>query len=71
MTKAIALKKERGNPQPRIIKASVGLLSLAGLANQGIGKFIRNSLPTLPKYLKFGLPVIVLVLVGFQVVKMP
>lgn len=56
VTKTITLKPRIGNPKPWIIKTEAGLLNSVGLANEGIEKFIKE---TLPKYLEFGPPIIV------------
>lgn len=56
VTKSITLRPKAGNPLPWIVKIEGGFLNSVGLANEGIEKFIKE---TLPRYLEFGPPVIV------------
>ena len=55
LSKTITPKPREGNPQPRIIKIETGIMNSVGLANEGIEKFIEE---TLPKCLKIGPPII-------------
>lgn len=47
ITKAVTLHPREGNPPPRIIETSCGLLNSIGLANVGVEAFIREKLPFL------------------------
>jgi dihydroorotate dehydrogenase (NAD+) catalytic subunit len=47
MTKSLSFKPRRGNPPPRIVETSSGLLNSIGLANIGVHKFIEQKLPDL------------------------
>lgn len=55
ISKTITLKPKKGNPLPWIVKVEGGFLNSIGLANEGIEKFVKE---TLPQYLKFGPPII-------------
>lgn len=48
--KGISLKEVKGNPMPRIIETSAGMLNAIGLQNVGVEKFIKEKLPLLRKY---------------------
>ncbi len=56
VTKTITLKPKVGNPPPRLVETSSGLLNSIGLANVGIELFLKEKLPYLKK---FSTPVIV------------
>jgi dihydroorotate dehydrogenase (NAD+) catalytic subunit len=47
ITKAVTLHPREGNPPPRIVETSCGLLNSIGLANLGVEAFIREKLPFL------------------------
>lgn len=47
ITKTITLKPRVGNPFPRIAETPSGMLNSIGLANVGVGAFIRDKLPFL------------------------
>jgi len=46
-TKAITLEPREGNPPPRIVETSSGMLNAIGLENVGVEAFIRDKLPFL------------------------
>lgn len=46
-TKSISLKPRKGNPTPRIIETSSGMLNAIGLANMGLDQFIEEKVPIL------------------------
>jgi dihydroorotate dehydrogenase (NAD+) catalytic subunit len=48
--KGISLKEVSGNPMPRIIETSAGMLNAIGLQNVGVEKFIKEKLPFLRNY---------------------
>ena len=56
VTKTITLKPRCGNPSPRIIETSCGLLNSIGLENDGCERFIKEKLPF---FRKLGVPLIV------------
>lgn len=56
VTKTITLEPRTGNPLPWMIKIESGMINSVGLANEGIERFIKE---TLPKYQKIGPPIIV------------
>lgn len=56
ITKGITLKPTVGNPPPRLIETSCGLLNAIGLENPGVEVFIKEKLPYLRQ---FDTPVIV------------
>lgn len=47
ITKSITLNQREGNPPPRIVETSSGILNSIGLQNDGIESFIKNNLPFL------------------------
>lgn len=47
ITKSITLKPRAGNPSPRIVETSSGMINSIGLANIGVEKFISDKLPLL------------------------
>ena len=47
VTKAVTLRPREGNPPPRLVETSCGLLNSIGLANVGVEAFIREKLPHL------------------------
>lgn len=47
MTKAITLKPRDGNPPPRIVETTAGMINSIGLANVGVERFITEKLPFL------------------------
>jgi dihydroorotate dehydrogenase (NAD+) catalytic subunit len=48
--KGISLKPKRGNPPPRIIETSSGILNAIGLQNVGVEVLINKKLPYLQKF---------------------
>ncbi|MCX8083587.1 MAG: dihydroorotate dehydrogenase [Calditerrivibrio sp.] len=48
--KGISLKEVKGNPMPRIIETSAGMLNAIGLQNVGVEKFLKEKLPLLRRY---------------------
>ncbi|MFW6055340.1 MAG: dihydroorotate dehydrogenase [Thermodesulfobacteriota bacterium] len=48
VVKGLSLKPRQGNPGPRIVETSCGLLNAIGLENIGVEAFIRDKLPLLP-----------------------
>jgi dihydroorotate dehydrogenase (NAD+) catalytic subunit len=46
-TKSISLEPRKGNPTPRIIETSSGMLNAIGLANMGLEQFIEEKIPIL------------------------
>lgn len=50
ITPSILIKPKRGNPPPRIVETSAGLLSSLGYQNIGIENFIKEKLPNLTKF---------------------
>ncbi|MDA0986292.1 MAG: dihydroorotate dehydrogenase [Bacteroidetes bacterium] len=46
-TKSLSLKPRDGNPSPRIVETSSGMLNSIGLANIGVQKFINEKIPLL------------------------
>jgi dihydroorotate dehydrogenase (NAD+) catalytic subunit len=63
VVKSTSREPRRGNPTPRIVETSSGILNAIGLQNDGIDKFIEVKLPFLRQ---FDVPVIVN-LVGYEV----
>lgn len=59
IVKGISLLPRPGNPPPRIIETSCGMLNAIGLENVGVERFITEKLPYLQK---FSTPVIVNIL---------
>lgn len=49
ITKSITLKPRAGNPTPRIVETSSGMLNAIGLANIGLEQFIEEKIPILEK----------------------
>ncbi|MBN1154558.1 dihydroorotate dehydrogenase [candidate division KSB1 bacterium] len=49
VTKTLTLNPRVGNPFPRIVETSSGMLNSIGLANVGVGKFISDKLPFLAR----------------------
>ncbi|MBU0700961.1 dihydroorotate dehydrogenase [bacterium] len=45
--KGITLKERHGNPMPRIVETSAGMLNSVGLQNMGLSRFLREKLPLL------------------------
>jgi dihydroorotate dehydrogenase (NAD+) catalytic subunit len=56
VVKGLSLKPMAGNPPPRIVETSGGMLNAIGLANVGLEAFLRDKLPKLGK---FTVPIIV------------
>jgi dihydroorotate dehydrogenase (NAD+) catalytic subunit len=50
VVKGLSLKPMPGNPPPRIVETSGGMLNAIGLANIGLEAFLRDKLPKLRKY---------------------
>lgn len=46
-TKSISLKPRKGNPTPRIVETSSGMLNAIGLANMGLDEFLEKMVPVL------------------------
>ena len=59
VTKTITLKPRLGNPPPRIVETSSGMLNAIGLQNPGVEAFIEEKMPF---FRKLGIPVIVSVM---------
>ena len=49
-TKGLSLKPKVGNPVPRVIETSSGMLNAIGLENIGLNAFLSDKLPLLDKY---------------------
>jgi len=49
ITKSIALKRNSGNPPPRICESSAGLINAIGVPSEGIDWFVQNKLPIFKK----------------------
>ena len=49
-TKGLSLKPKVGNPVPRVIETSSGMLNAIGLENIGLDAFLSDKLPRLGKY---------------------
>ena len=49
ITKSIALKRNSGNPPPRISESSAGLINAIGVPSEGIDWFVQNKLPIFKK----------------------
>lgn len=49
VTKSISLKRNLGNPPPRICESTAGLINAVGLPSGGIEHFIKRKLPILRK----------------------
>ena len=50
VVKGLSLTPREGNPPPRIVETSAGMLNSIGLQNIGIDAFIREKLPFLKKF---------------------
>ena len=50
VVKGLSLTPREGNPPPRIVEISAGMLNSIGLQNIGIDSFIRDKLPFLKKF---------------------
>jgi dihydroorotate dehydrogenase (NAD+) catalytic subunit len=48
--KGISLNEVQGNPMPRIMETTSGMLNAIGLQNVGVHKFLKDKLPYLRKY---------------------
>ena len=48
--KGISLKPREGNPPPRIVETSCGMINSIGLQNVGLNKFIKEKLPFMRKF---------------------
>ena len=48
-TKSISLEPRKGNPAPRIVETSSGMLNAIGLANMGLEQFVEEKIPILNK----------------------
>jgi dihydroorotate dehydrogenase (NAD+) catalytic subunit len=48
-TKSISLEPRKGNPTPRIVETSAGMLNAIGLANMGLEQFLQEKIPILKK----------------------
>jgi dihydroorotate dehydrogenase (NAD+) catalytic subunit len=48
-TKAVTLEPRAGNPPPRLVETSCGLINSIGLANPGLKAFLSDKLPTLAR----------------------
>jgi dihydroorotate dehydrogenase (NAD+) catalytic subunit len=49
VTKSITLDPRAGNPTPRIVETSSGMLNAIGLANMGLERFLAEKIPVLEK----------------------
>ncbi|MBL7214287.1 MAG: dihydroorotate dehydrogenase [Phycisphaerae bacterium] len=49
VTKSISLEPRAGNPTPRIVETSSGMLNAIGLANMGLERFLEEKVPILEK----------------------
>jgi len=50
VTKGLSMKPKEGNPTPRIVETSCGMINSIGLENVGIDEFIRKKLPFLKQF---------------------
>lgn len=48
VVKGLSLKPREGNPCPRIVETTAGMLNAVGLQNDGVEAFCREKLPNLP-----------------------
>lgn len=48
VVKGLSLQARQGNPMPRLVETSCGMLNAVGLQNDGVQPFIREKLPLLP-----------------------
>ncbi len=55
-TKSVTVEPRMGNPPPRIVETSAGMLNAIGLANVGLERFVAEKVPVLPR---IGVPVFV------------
>lgn len=55
IAKTITLEPAKGNPPPRIVEVTGGILNSIGLQNEGVDDFIKNKIP---KMKEFGVPII-------------
>ena len=56
VVKAVTLEPTLGNPQPRIVEVTGGMINSIGLQNEGVDHFIKNKIPVIKEY---GVPIIV------------
>ena len=56
VTKGISLKPHSGNPPPRLVETTGGMLNAIGLQNIGVKALIKEKIPNLKK---FGIPIVV------------
>lgn len=56
VVKAVTLNPTPGNPPPRLVEVTGGVINSIGLQNDGVDSFIKNKIPLLKEY---GVPVIV------------
>lgn len=56
VVKTVTLEPRSGNPMPRILETTGGMLNSIGLQNEGVEYFIKNKIPVLKDY---GTPLIV------------
>ena len=61
VTKGVTLHSRKGNPEPRIVETSSGILNSIGLQNSGAKVFLNEELP---KLLRYELPIIVNISAG-------
>ncbi len=50
VVKGISLQPRRGNPPPRVVETSCGMLNAIGLENVGVDRFISEKMPALRRY---------------------
>jgi dihydroorotate dehydrogenase (NAD+) catalytic subunit len=50
IVKGLSLKPSRGNPGPRLVETSCGMLNSVGLHNIGLEAFLQDKLPQLRRY---------------------
>ncbi len=55
VTKTLTLKPRPGNPAPRVIPVTSGMMNSVGLQNIGIEEFVSHKLPELQSFLKIPL----------------
>ena len=48
VAKGISLQPRQGNPSPRIVETTSGMLNSVGLQNDGVESFCKEKLPLLP-----------------------
>jgi dihydroorotate dehydrogenase (NAD+) catalytic subunit len=56
VVKAVTLNPTPGNPQPRIMEVTAGMINSIGLQNEGVDYFIEKKIPIIKEY---GVPIIV------------